>query len=306
MPVYNVGKYIEECLISVIAQSYTNIELLLVNDGTKDNSVELAEKVLSNWEGDYKIIHQKNSGACAARNNALSLASGQYIMHLDADDKIGKNLIKEQIEALRTKSFDPSIIAVCKWVGLEDKSVCMSNLICHNYTTPSDLLVDMYINHVCIYPHCYMVPRELVEKGGLWDTNLVQDEDGDFFARIIVNASSIIYNSTSTAYYRFGNMTSQSKEISLKAINGFVDTAIKKSNLLLAYSKNTNVKDAVYELVTLKPKTYYPYFREVRHKAEEYIKSTIGRDVVYPKCSLKERIYYILVCLGLKKSNLKS
>lgn len=304
MPVYNVGKYIEECLKSVIAQSYSNIELLLVNDGTKDNSVEIAEKVLSGWGGDYRIIHQKNAGACAARNNAISQATGKYIMHLDADDKIGENLIKEQIEVLRVNNFNPSEIAVCKWVGLEDSSVRMSEQICHDYDTPSELLVDMYINHVCIYPHCYMVPQELVEKGGLWDTNLVQDEDGDFFARIIVSARHISYNSISTAFYRFGNMTSQSKEISLKAINGFVDTAIKKSNLLFALSTHPKVKDAVYELVTLKPIAYYPYFREVRHKAEKYIKKTIGREIVYPRCSLKERLYYIMVCIGLKKSNL--
>ena len=304
MPVYNVGNYIEECLTSVINQTYPNIELILVNDGTKDNSVEIAQRVLSRWNGHYRIVHQKNSGACAARNNALQLATGKYIMHLDADDKIEIGLIEKQIECLRKHGFDENEVAVCRWIGLEDHSVCMSEKISHDYEIPSDLLIDMYINHVCIYPHCYMVPRHLVEKAGFWDTSLVQDEDGDFFARIIANAKHITYNSEQVALYRFGNMTSQSKEVSFKAINGFVETAIKKSTLLLSVSSNPKVNEAVYELVSLKPKQYHPYFHKACQKAELYLSQTINRNIAYPKCSIKTWIYYYLVRFGLKKSPL--
>lgn len=305
LPVYNVERYIEECLTSVIQQTYKNIELILVNDGTKDDSVVLAQNVLSHWTGDCRIVSQKNSGACAARNNALKLATGDYFIHLDADDRIDSELIATQIECLRRYGFDNRKIAVCKWVGLEDNTICMSDKISHDYDCPSDLLIDMYINHLCIYPHCYMVSRQLIEKAGLWDTTLVQDEDGDFFSRIIAQAESIIYNARSVAYYRFGNMSSQSKEVSEKAINGFVDTAIKKSKLLLSISSSHRVNDAVYELVSLKPKLYYPYFRKACRKADQFLEQTIHRKIEYSKCSIETWIYYYLVRFGFRKSLLK-
>ncbi len=305
MPVYNVGAYIEECLRSVVSQTYKNIELVMVDDGTKDDSVEIANEVLSRSTIEYKIIKQVNAGACAARNVAISNATGDYLLHLDADDRISETLVEKQIETLRKCCFEPKTIAFCGWIGLEDFGLCISNVITHDYTIPSDMLVDMYLNHVCLYPHCYLVSKQLLEKSGLWDTSLVQDEDGDFFSRIIVCADKILFTPDTKVYYRFGNMASQSKEVSFKAVNGFVETAIKKSKLLLKHSSHPKVKDAIYELVALKPRLYHPYFHEVCEKAEKFLKETIHRKIVYPKVPLAGWIFYWSVRLGLRDFHLK-
>ena len=88
IPVYNVEKYIKRCLDSVFNQSFKDFEVIVVNDGTKDNSMDIVENY------DVKIITQKNQGLSVARNTGVKKAKGEYIIFLDSDDYIEKDLLK--------------------------------------------------------------------------------------------------------------------------------------------------------------------------------------------------------------------
>lgn len=88
MPVYNVEKYIERSLESVCNQNYEKLEIILVDDGCKDKSIEVAMKVLKKTGRRYKIVHQKNSGLPAARNSGIKASSGKYVCFIDSDDCI--------------------------------------------------------------------------------------------------------------------------------------------------------------------------------------------------------------------------
>jgi glycosyltransferase involved in cell wall biosynthesis len=92
IPVYNAEKYIKECVCSVLNQSYANLELILINDGSKDNSLEII-KTLSNEDSRIKIIDIDNNGVSNARNQGIFLASGKYIVFIDADDYITPDYI---------------------------------------------------------------------------------------------------------------------------------------------------------------------------------------------------------------------
>jgi len=92
--VYNMEKYIKKCLDSVVNQTYSNIEIILINDGSTDNS----EKIIKSYEKEYnniKVISQVNSGPAIAKNVGLDNANGEYIMILDADDWIENNFIEK-------------------------------------------------------------------------------------------------------------------------------------------------------------------------------------------------------------------
>lgn len=101
IPVYNVEKYIKKCLDSVFNQSFKDYEVIVVNDGTKDNSMEIVN------DYDVKIINQENQGLSAARNNGVKHAKGEYILFIDSDDYIEKNLL-EEID--KSTSNNPDII----------------------------------------------------------------------------------------------------------------------------------------------------------------------------------------------------
>lgn len=96
IPVYNVKPYLERCIQSVLAQTFKNMEIILVDDGSTDGSGELADE-LSTLDSRIRVIHQKNRGLSAARNYGLSASSGEYVVFLDSDDEW---LIPDGIETM--------------------------------------------------------------------------------------------------------------------------------------------------------------------------------------------------------------
>jgi glycosyltransferase involved in cell wall biosynthesis len=100
VPVYNSQKTIQRCCDSLLNQTYKNIEIILVNDGSKDESL----KIINSYECKYDnviVLNQKNSGAGAARNNGLLKASGEYVTFVDSDDELSKDAIKNMVKCLK-------------------------------------------------------------------------------------------------------------------------------------------------------------------------------------------------------------
>ncbi len=92
IPVYNVEKYIDRCLISVLDQTWKELEIILVNDGSTDNSGVICDKYAQK-DKRIRVIHKTNGGLSSARNTGNNVATGEYIMYLDSDDYISKTCI---------------------------------------------------------------------------------------------------------------------------------------------------------------------------------------------------------------------
>ena len=108
VPVYNVAPYLEKCVNSIIAQTYTNLEIILVDDGSTDGSAAMCDE-LANKDNRIVVIHQKNNGVSAARNVGLANALGQYISFVDADDYISPIMIASIYNSLKAADADISI-----------------------------------------------------------------------------------------------------------------------------------------------------------------------------------------------------
>ncbi|MDR0978993.1 MAG: glycosyltransferase [Lachnospiraceae bacterium] len=93
VPIYNVGKYLEKCIKSIIDQTYKNIELILVNDGSTDNGLEICNKYAT-MDSRIKVINKENGGLSSARNIALDIARGEFIGFVDGDDYIEKDMFE--------------------------------------------------------------------------------------------------------------------------------------------------------------------------------------------------------------------
>jgi glycosyltransferase involved in cell wall biosynthesis len=91
IPIYNAQKYLDECIISVINQTYKNLEIILINDGSKDDSLDIIKKIAEE-DGRIIIADQNNSGVSATRNLGLTMASGEYIIFIYSDDYIMDNM----------------------------------------------------------------------------------------------------------------------------------------------------------------------------------------------------------------------
>jgi len=97
IPVYNVKDYLEDCLNSIINQTYKNLEIILVDDGSMDGSSDICDK-FAQLDTSIMVIHQTNAGAAAARKKGVMYASGFYICFVDADDRIDSKMIEFLVE----------------------------------------------------------------------------------------------------------------------------------------------------------------------------------------------------------------
>ncbi len=104
VPVYQVEEYLRRCLDSLLQQTYQNIEIVLVDDGSLDNSAEICDEYGS-LDKRVKVIHQANSGVSQARNTGVANASGQYLTFVDSDDYVKDNYIEKLVEPLQEKKY---------------------------------------------------------------------------------------------------------------------------------------------------------------------------------------------------------
>ncbi len=119
VPIYNLEQYLEKCIRSLLAQTYTNLEIFLVDDGSKDSSGEICEK-FSALDQRIIVIHQQNAGAAAARNAALDVCKGDYITFVDGDDYIDAHYVQNLVEQLERHGAQ---ISICGWQDVYESTV---------------------------------------------------------------------------------------------------------------------------------------------------------------------------------------
>ena len=105
VPIYNVEKYIEKLICSVVAQTYSNFELILIDDGSPDESGKICDQY-ANKDPRIKIIHKDNEGVSAARNDGIKIAKGKYITFIDGDDWIEPDFTAYMLNLIENKDSD--------------------------------------------------------------------------------------------------------------------------------------------------------------------------------------------------------
>lgn len=129
IPVYNVEKYLSRCIESIIKNTYKNIEIILVNDGSKDKSQEIINDYKEKYGDIIKAKKQENKGPAEARNVGIEMASGEYIMFIDSDDFIKEDYIENYVKTLKEDDYELVSGGYHKWqdgkitytIKLEDK-----------------------------------------------------------------------------------------------------------------------------------------------------------------------------------------
>ena len=111
IPVYNAEKYISRCLDSVITQDYTNLEIICINDGSKDKSLAILQDYAQK-DSRIIVISQSNQGAASARNYGLSVATGKYISFIDADDWVRADYLESLYKLQKSESAD---MVICEY-----------------------------------------------------------------------------------------------------------------------------------------------------------------------------------------------
>ena len=141
VPVYNVEKYLSRCMESILKQTYTNMEIILINDGSTDCSGEIC-KYYGELDARIRVINKENGGLSSARNTGLNSARGQYVAFVDSDDYISENFIEEMIHILRTENVD---IVQCKMAMGNEENYEFPNGACSSIVYSNiEYLRNMY------------------------------------------------------------------------------------------------------------------------------------------------------------------
>ncbi len=275
IPSFNSEEWIEETIKSVLRQSYENIECVIVDDGSQDDSVKKAKGF---EDSRLIIVEQQNQGACSARNHGFRISTGDYICYLDADDAISENKIERQIELL-IKS-DKGSISSSRWSVYDDNILKAKDIVNENYRDFTDV-TEWFINAwqygAMAAIGTWMCPRNLIEEAGPWDENVEINQDGEFFFRVLMKSSGIVFCSEGTYYYRRGDYKSISKRESranslLKTYITYEDVLQKKDNTELRKALSYNYCNFIYQ--------YSPKFQEEVKKAYKRLEN-LGSHKVY-------------------------
>lgn len=243
IPCYNSERFVAETLDSCLAQTYRNIEIIVVDDGSTDNSFAIAKSFESNI---IKVYRQDNSGACAARNYAFRKSSGEYIVYLDADDIINPSFVEEHI--IRLCDANERCISFGKWDKFRSsiaETTFPSRHFYKDYIAPFQLLIDLWETGSMLQTSCYMVSRQLVYESGGWKENLLMNQDGDFFSRILMIASKAYFISNAKVYYRIGEYSTVSKANSENKLVSLLDSYISYKENALIHKDNLRVRKAL-------------------------------------------------------------
>ncbi len=215
IPVYNVEKYIKRCLDSVFNQTEKDFEVIVVNDGTKDNSMDIVKNY------NVKIINQKNMGLSEARNNGVKNAKGEYLVFLDSDDYIEKDLLKELNKSLTN---NPDIIRYQIKEVDEDNNTKEYNETSFEGKTGEEAfnLISKY--HFVENAWCYAIRREYYNKEKFSFKQGTIHEDFGLIPLVIIKAK--VVNSISYIGYNYlqrqnSIMSQKNYEKTIKKANDF-------------------------------------------------------------------------------------
>lgn len=190
VPCFNQAKYLLETVESVISQTYTNWECIIINDGSSDNTKEVALDLIKRDQRIY-FINQVNQGVCMARNNAINKSKGKYILCLDADDLISPNFLVETVKLIEQNDDIKVATSTVCFFGrrkgkLIPKSYSLEKLLAHNQLVVTSLFRRSDFDRV----------------GGFSNSMREGFEDWDFWIRMIKDGGKIECAEDAVFYYR--------------------------------------------------------------------------------------------------------
>ena len=194
VPVYNVEKYLRRCVDSILAQTFTDFELLLIDDGSKDKSGEICDEY-AKTDNRVKVFHKENGGVSSARNLGLDNAKGEWICFCDADDWV----LSEWLQAFSLLILGNEDIIFSGYISIYNE-IKNKVFIEKPYSSKKDLVLSLGIKEIWGYIWCKCFKKSIIDKYHLrFNTNYSIWEDASFIYKFMRYAD--VFKITQAAYY---------------------------------------------------------------------------------------------------------
>jgi glycosyltransferase involved in cell wall biosynthesis len=208
IPAHNAGKWLADAIQSALDQTWQNREIIVVDDGSTDDSLAIARQFATEGVG---VVTQPNQGAAVARNTAYSLCQGDYIQWLDADDLLEPDKIELQVREIASCLSKRTLISGAwgrfsyrKWKAQFTPTALWQDL------SPADWMVTKMGCNLYMQTDNWLVSRELSDAAGPWDPLLFRDNDGEYFSRVIMASDGIRFVENARSYYRLAGFNNVS------------------------------------------------------------------------------------------------
>jgi glycosyltransferase involved in cell wall biosynthesis len=216
MPAHNAEGYVGRAIESALAQTWSNLEIIVIDDGSEDGTFDEVNRYS---DKGVRAVRMVNRGASAARNVAFALSNGEYVQYLDADDLLGPQKIERQVRALQRAegrlAFCPTVFFRDGADPFKEEPLKGDELFLRDYRSGIECLQHLYglnpeSRYGMIAAHAWLTPRRIVDTSGGWNEDLEADQDGEFFCRVLLDSEGVLCTRDVKVFYRKGRYGSVS------------------------------------------------------------------------------------------------
>ncbi len=285
IPVYNVEKYLPRCLDSVVAQTYTNLEIILVDDGSTDTSGKICDEYAKR-DARIKVIHKQNGGVSSARNAALKICTGQYVGFVDSDDYIERDMFEYLLNLIISSKAD---LARCEIIGKNNLFIKAQAI------KSSDALEKCLPN---IYLWNMLFPRDIIANLS-FDEDIFFGEDMKFCVEVFAHTNLLTCGEKAKYHYCINPQSLTKMPFDKKKLTYF-----KANNFILEYSKNKQVRNKIRAQKAYHAVGFLRQIIETDFQEKETINTLIGyiKTNFWPyfcgNFKLSNKLFAIICCIN--------
>ncbi|NBH35664.1 glycosyltransferase [Clostridiaceae bacterium] len=299
VPVYNMGQYLSKCVHSLIHQTYNNIEIILINDGSTDNSGELCDLFASQYDNIF-VLHQKNSGVSSARNKGLKLATGEYISFVDPDDYLDLETYKIVISLMETYGTEIGCFDFCWFSDKEPihKSTHNPHYTTQLYSNNHDV-VKLLIQS-CSACRWIFAKRKLEHLS--FPVHITQGEDSVFLTNTLIRCSSALHIKAPFYFRRETPDSATRTQYNPIFLDVFKANKLLENILMQHNKKNYNLVNCVYfhqltALLYSMKDVYKSHSNDTKYICKK-LRCRLVFFIINPYLKIKEKCIICIYCIS--------
>lgn len=294
IPAYNSQEWIAQTIESALAQTWPNKEIIVVDDGSTDQTLRIAQQFAA---ANVQVATQANQGAAAARNTAFSMSRGDYIQWLDADDLLAPDKIERQMGRVAT-GLGPRTLLSGAWgyFRYRKSKAEFTPTRLWNDLSPTEWLLGKMGHNLHMQTDNWLVSRELTLAAGPWDVALWRDNDGEYFCRVLLASDGVVFVPEARSYYRAAGFTSVSY---IGKSNKKLESLQRSMKLHIGYLRSLEdsprTRAACLNYIQTWLRDFYPDRLDLVQDLEGVIRE-LGGEFKEPRLSWKYQ--WIVTCFG--------
>lgn len=284
IPVYNVSNYIDQCLQSVLGQTFTDWECILVDDGSKDGSADICD-VWANKDSRFKVIHQVNQGVSKARNNGMSEAKCDFICFIDSDDWVSENYLSHLIDSIGNAELAVSGLSAYRNDKLFEENLPPKQGVMKIGSEDADLFIKMNENSLLYGPVNKMFRTDIIKNNAIrFPENCSYAEDLTFCFSYLEHVNTIALCQKSDYHYNVRENT-LSKSVRLDSFdNDYKPWCIRRDYMQSRSMWNDNAKRVMYRYLWGQVYNGLFLFPKIPNSKYGYLKHVLAIPEVEEMC----------------------